>query len=63
VETIKVRISPGKVTTETPAMMAIRVRAERMQQAVDAIHNDPVVQQLIAQFGAVICEDSIQPVG
>lgn len=63
VEPINVSITPGKLSAETPAMMAIRLRAERMQQAVDAIHNDPVVQQLMSQFGAVICEDSIQPVG
>lgn len=63
VEPIKVVITPGKITAETPAMVAIRMRAERLQQAVDAIHNDPIVQQLIAQFGAVIYEDSIQPVG
>jgi DNA polymerase-3 subunit gamma/tau len=62
-EPIKVMITPGKITAETPAMMAIRLRAERLQQAVDTIHNDPVVQQLIAQFGAVIYEDSIQPLG
>lgn len=63
VEPIKVIITPGKITAETPAMVAIRMRAERLQQAVDAIHNDPIVQQLIAQLGAVIYEDSIQPVG
>lgn len=62
-ETVRVHITLGKLTTETPAMMAIRLRAERLQQAVDAIQDDPVVQQLMAQFGAVICEDSIQPVG
>ena len=63
VEPIKVVITPGKITNETPALVAVRMRAERLQQAVDAIHSDPVVQQLMAQFGAVIYEDSIQPVG
>lgn len=61
-EAIRVTISLGKVTAETPAKMAIRLREQRQLQAVDAIKNDPIVQQLIAQFGATLREDTIQPV-
>lgn len=61
-EPIRVSIQLGKVTAETPALMAIRLREERQLQAVDAIKNDPIVQQLIAQFGATLREDTIQPV-
>ncbi|ACE86172.1 DNA polymerase III subunit gamma/tau [Cellvibrio japonicus] len=62
VERVSVVIQPGQVTAETPALTAIRLRAERQQAAVDAIHNDPIVQQLIAHFGASIREDTIEPV-
>lgn len=59
---IRVVINLGKITAETPAAMAIRLRAERLQDAVNAIHSDPIVQKLIAHFDAVIREDSIEPV-
>ncbi len=62
VEQVKVRIQIGKVTAETPAQMAIRLRAERLDDAIKSIKNDPVVQQLIAQFGATLNEESIQPI-
>lgn len=63
IERVQVRIQPGKITAETPALMAIRIRQERQVDAEHAIKNDPIVQQLIAQFGATLREDSIQPVG
>ncbi|PUA26584.1 MAG: DNA polymerase III subunit gamma/tau [Cellvibrio sp. 79] len=61
-EAIRVSIQLGTVTAETPALMAIRLREERQLQAIDAIKNDPIVQQLISQFGATLREDTIQPV-
>lgn len=61
-EAIRVSIQLGTVTAETPALMAIRLREERQLQAINAIKNDPIVQQLIAQFGATLREDTIQPV-
>lgn len=61
-EAIRVSIQLGTVTAETPALMAIRLREERQLQAIDAIKNDPIVLQLIAQFGATLREDTIQPV-
>jgi len=63
IERVQVRIQLGKITAETPALMAIRIRQERQVEAEHAIKNDPIVQQLIAQFGATLREDSIQPVG
>jgi DNA polymerase-3 subunit gamma/tau len=62
VEPVRVHIQLGQVTAETPSMMAIRLRAERLQDAIHAIKNDPIVQQLITQFGASLREDTIQPV-
>lgn len=61
-EPVRVSITLGRVTAETPAKVAIRLREERQVQAVDAIKNDPIVQQLIAQFGATLREDTIQPI-
>jgi DNA polymerase-3 subunit gamma/tau len=46
---------------ETPAQAAARQRAERQRQAVASIQADPLVQQMIQQFAAVIREDSIEP--
>jgi DNA polymerase-3 subunit gamma/tau len=62
IETVKVRIQVGQVTAETPAQMVIRLRAERLGDAIKSIKNDPVVQQLIAQFDATLNEESIQPI-
>ena len=60
-ETIQVIIQPGKVTVETPAMIALRHKQERQANAVIAIKTDPIVQRLIEQFGASLREDTIQP--
>jgi len=60
-EKITVKISPGKVTQETPAMIAEREGAARQAAAEIAIQQDPIVQQLISQLGASIRTDSIEP--
>ena len=62
VEQVRAHIQMGEVTAETPSMMAIRLREERLQDAISSIKNDPIVQQLIAQFGATLREETIQPV-
>jgi DNA polymerase-3 subunit gamma/tau len=62
VEPVRVHIQMGETTAETPAQMAIRLREERLQDAISAIKNDPIVQQLIAQFGATLREETIQPI-
>ncbi|HEV8491232.1 MAG TPA: DNA polymerase III subunit gamma/tau C-terminal domain-containing protein, partial [Candidatus Angelobacter sp.] len=49
VEQVTVHIQMGETTAETPAKMAIRLREERLQDAIISIKNDPIVQQLIAQ--------------
>ena len=61
-EIIQVRIQAGKVTVETPAMIAARHKKERQANAVIAIKTDPIVQQLIEQLGASLREDTIEPV-
>ena len=62
VEPVRAHIQPGEITAETPSMMAIRLREARLQDAISAIKNDPIVQQLIAQFGATLREETIQPI-
>lgn len=61
VERVKVQIQAGQVTAETPAQMAVRIKQERQLEAEQAIKQDPIVQQLMAQFGATLREDTIQP--
>jgi DNA polymerase-3 subunit gamma/tau len=46
---------------ETPAQAAARRRANRQREAETSIQSDPLVQQMIQQFGAVIRADSIEP--
>lgn len=62
VEPVRVHIQLGQVTAETPSMMAIRLREQRLQEAIHTIKTDPIVLQLIAQFGATLLEETIQPV-
>ncbi|UVE19318.1 DNA polymerase III subunit gamma/tau [Pseudomonas sp. LS44] len=59
---LKLEIELRKPEQETPAQAAARRRAERQANAEASIHNDPLVQQMIQQFAAVIREDTIEPV-
>ncbi|HSX72308.1 MAG TPA: DNA polymerase III subunit gamma/tau [Pseudomonas sp.] len=58
---LKLRIELLRPEQETPAQAAARRRAERQRQAEQSIHDDPLVQQMIQQFGAAIRADSIEP--
>ncbi|CAI8823699.1 DNA polymerase III subunit tau [Pseudomonas sp. IT-P12] len=51
-----------KPEQETPAQAASRRRADRQREAEESIHGDPFIQQMMAQFGAVIRNDTIEPV-
>ena len=58
--------APGEEAgAATPARRRIspaaRKRAERQRLAEQSIHDDPLVQQMIQQFGASIRPDSIEP--
>ena len=61
-ETISVQIELGKITGETPAMIAERERQARQLDAEAAIEQDPIVQQLKNQMGASVRSGSIEPV-
>jgi DNA polymerase-3 subunit gamma/tau len=58
---LKVQIELCKPEQETPAQAAARKRANRQREAETSIHQDPVIQQMIQQFAAVIRADSIEP--
>jgi DNA polymerase-3 subunit gamma/tau len=62
VERVHVKIQPGKLTAETPALIAKRYQEERYANAVTAIKTDPIVQQLIEHFGATLREETIQAI-
>ncbi|MEZ1316909.1 DNA polymerase III subunit gamma/tau [Pseudomonas fluorescens] len=51
-----------KPEQETPAQAASRRRADRQREAEESIHGDPFIQQMMTQFGAVIRNDTIEPV-
>ncbi|MBX9763767.1 MAG: DNA polymerase III subunit gamma/tau [Pseudomonadaceae bacterium] len=58
---LTVHIELCKPEQETPAQAAAHKRANRQREAEASIHQDPVIQQLIQQFAAVIKADSIEP--
>ncbi|MCQ4299484.1 DNA polymerase III subunit gamma/tau [Pseudomonas songnenensis] len=60
--TLQLEIVLQKPEQETPAQAANRRRAERQRAAEQSIHSDPLVQQLMQQFAAVIREGTIEPV-
>jgi len=62
IERVQVKIQTGKLTAETPALIARRHQQERYTNAVTAIKTDPVVQQLIEHFGATLREETIQAI-
>ncbi|MFC3609597.1 DNA polymerase III subunit gamma/tau [Stutzerimonas tarimensis] len=51
-----------KPQQETPAQAAARKRLERQRSAEASIQGDPLVQQLMTQFSAVIREGTIEPI-
>lgn len=46
---------------ETPAQANARIQRERQRQAKESLLTDPVVQQLMSRFSAIIREHSIKP--
>ncbi len=60
--TLNLRIELILPEQETPAQAASRKRAERQQDAVNSIEQDPLIQQMIKLFGAKVRQDTIEPV-
>ncbi|MFK3772820.1 DNA polymerase III subunit gamma/tau [Pseudomonas sp. NPDC089406] len=59
---IRLKIELIRPEQETPAQAAARKRAERQNDAVLSIEQDPLIQQMIKQFGATVRQDTIEPV-
>ena len=59
---LRLKIELVRPEQETPAQAAARKRAERQREAEVAIESDPLIQQMVRQFGATVRPDSIQPV-
>lgn len=59
---IRLKIELIRPEQETPAQAAARKRSERQHEAEMSIENDPLVQQMISQFGATVKQDTIEPV-
>ncbi len=59
---IKLRFEKTHAEAVTPADIAARAKSQKQQAAEDALHNDPVVQSLVQNFGARIIADSVKPV-
>ena len=60
--TLTITIELIKPEQETPAQAATRRRINRQREAEDSIHGDPLIQQMMQQFGAVVRQDTIEPV-
>ncbi len=60
--TLKLSIELIRPEQETPAQAASRKRAERQGEAEASIQADPLIQQMIQQFGAMVRHDTIEPV-
>lgn len=54
-------IESGKPENETPMAYQQRIRQERLAAARTALEQDPVVQQMVSQFDAVLDIESIEP--
>lgn len=58
---LQVAIHVGDVAGETPRQILLRRRAERLQQAVDSLRQDPVVKALLAKTSGELLEHSVRP--
>jgi len=61
-ESVEVRIEPGQPETESPAVEHQRLAREKQEAALEAMQTDPMVQQLMAHFGAKLRADTVKPV-
>ncbi len=59
---LQVVIRPGVVEVETPAAFAIRLKQEQYKGALQALYDDPLVQQLLQQFEGTLDEESVEAV-
>ena len=60
-ENVQVVIQIGEPAGETPRQVLQRRRAERLQQAVESLHQDPLVRKLIDHTAGELLEHSVRP--
>ncbi len=60
--TVTLNVELCKPEQETPAQAGARQRATRQHEAERSIHEDPLIQQMIQTFAAVIRDGTIEPV-
>ncbi|QIB51644.1 DNA polymerase III subunit gamma/tau [Pseudomonas sp. OIL-1] len=58
---VTIMIEVAAPTQETPAIAAARRKVARQKEAETSIQTDPLVQSLVREFAAQICDDSIRP--
>ena len=54
-------INKSAITTTAPADIQQNINLNRQQRAEDSIHQDPVINTLVNEFGAKLIENSIKP--
>jgi DNA polymerase-3 subunit gamma/tau len=60
-ESVKLSITVGAVTGDTPAQIENRVKQEKHSLAVAAIEQDTFVRELVENFDAKVIESTIKP--
>jgi len=60
-EPVRLNITEGSVTGDTPAQIENREKQEKQSLAVAAIEQDPFVRKLVENFDAKIIDSSIKP--
>lgn len=59
---VELLVTVEELGMETPAMTDARLRQEQLSIARECMQNDPVVQQMVREFGATLLIETIQPV-
>ncbi|WP_434628916.1 DNA polymerase III subunit gamma/tau [Chromobacterium sp. CV08] len=59
---VDLTVTVEELGMETPAMTDARLRQEQLAVARECMQNDPVVQQMVREFGATLLIETIQPV-
>ncbi|QEL54636.1 DNA polymerase III subunit gamma/tau [Chromobacterium paludis] len=59
---VELAVTVEELGIETPAMTGARLRQEQLAAARECLQNDPVVQQMVREFGATLLIETIQPV-
>ncbi|KIA81916.1 DNA polymerase III subunit gamma/tau [Chromobacterium piscinae] len=59
---VDLAVTVEELGMETPAMTDARLRQEQLAVARECMQNDPVVQQMVREFGATLLIETIQPV-